>query len=146
MKDQLILSFEVGGVRYGLPAEGVARLVRAVAVAPLPKAPAVVEGVVNVHGELVPVLDLRARFNLPPKPVEPSDRFVLALAGDRPVAVRADAVAGLVHVDATAPDDIVVGTRHLAGVGRLPDGVVLIADLGAFLSQAEDEALEEALS
>ena len=140
-----VLTFGLAGVRYGLPATDVVRLVRAVAIAPLPKAPAVVEGVVNVRGEIVAVLDLRARFDLPPKPVEPADRFILARAGGRTVAVRADTVDDLASVDATAPEAVVAGTRHLAGVGRLPDGLVLIADLGAFLSQAEAEALDEAL-
>ena len=57
-----ILAFELGSGLYALPMADVDELVRAVTVVPLPKAPAVVEGVVDVRGRVVPVFDLRARF------------------------------------------------------------------------------------
>src|SRR5688572_3677891 len=85
-----VLVFEVGGVRYGLPASQVREIVRAVTIVPLPRAPAIVEGVVNVHGTVVPVLDLRTRFRLPAKPLSHTDHLVLAWAGPRLVALRAD--------------------------------------------------------
>src|SRR5436309_14010618 len=68
---QEVLIFEVGSQRYGLPAAGVRELVRAVTVTPLPRAPAIVEGVIDLRGTIVPVLDIRARFRLPAKPPEP---------------------------------------------------------------------------
>ena len=60
-----VLVFEVEGQRYGLPTADVRELVRAVTITPLPNAPAVIEGVVNVRGRVLPVLDMRARFRLP---------------------------------------------------------------------------------
>ena len=77
-----IVVFEVGGQQYGLPASDVRELQRAATLTPLPRAPAIVEGVVNLRGAVVPVLDIRSRFRLPPKPMEPTDHFVVARAGN----------------------------------------------------------------
>src|SRR5215469_5263815 len=75
-----ILVFEGDGRRYGLPAAEVRELARAVTIVPLPRPRALVEGVIDVRGEAVPVLDLRARLGLPAKGVEPSDHLVIARA------------------------------------------------------------------
>lgn len=146
-----ILVFEVSGRRYGLRAADVVEVARAVEVASLPAAPAIVEGLIDARGRLVPVLDIRARFGLPPRPVVPSDHLVIVRAGSRTVAVRADRAVALVPVDEAAMAsgrevrDIVPGSRYVAGVARLPDGLVLIHDLGTFLTQAEEAALDAAV-
>lgn len=144
-----LLVFTLDHQRFGLPLAQVRETVRAVAITPLAGAPGVVEGVVDVHGTVVPVLDLRARFRLPPRPVSPDEHLVLAVAGARPVALRVDQATAVVTlpdeaIAAAAPDD--PATRHLAGIGRLADGLLLIGDLEAFLSQGEAEALERALA
>lgn len=84
------LVFEVGGRRYGLAAFEVVELVRVVAVVPLPAAPGWVEGVVNLRGRVVPVLDLRDRLGLPAKGVELSDQLLVARGREFPVALRID--------------------------------------------------------
>lgn len=143
-----VLLFEVGGQRYALPTADVRELVRAVAITPLPGAPPVIEGVVNVRGQVMPVLDVRARFALPPKPLDPSDIFVVASAGPRGVILRVDRASQLTLVDDAAmapPGSLGLAASHLAGVAKLDDGLVLIHDLATFLSAAEGESLEEAL-
>lgn len=143
-----ILVFEIAGQRYGLAASAVRELVRAVSIVPLPKAPAIIEGVIDVRGTLVPVLDLRARFRLPARPVEPGDHLVLAEAGPRVVALRADRALGLARLQPGGVQDLVTvvpGAEYVAGVARLDDGLVLIHDLAKFLSQAEGAALDAAL-
>ena len=142
-----LLLFSIDDVRFALPIPAVRETVRAVAITPLAGAPGVVEGVIDVHGTVTPVLDLRARFRLPPRTVSPSDQMVLAVAGGRQVALRVDRVLDV----ATVPDEAVMAARtddpamrHLAGVARLPDGLVLVSDLEAFLTRGEREALEAA--
>jgi purine-binding chemotaxis protein CheW len=97
----------------------------------------------------VPVLDLRARFGLPARAVDPSEHFVIAEAGDRTVALRTDAVVGLSTVDDTAladPRGAVPSAEHVPAAARLPDGLVLIHDLRTFLSAAEAASLDRALA
>src|SRR5882672_6593162 len=81
LSEQEILLFEIGGERYGLPSVDVRELVRAVTIVPLPRAPAIVEGLINLRGRIVPVLDVRSRFRVPAKPLEPSDHFIIASVG-----------------------------------------------------------------
>jgi purine-binding chemotaxis protein CheW len=143
-----VVVFEVGGQRYGLPAADVRELVRAVLPVPLPRAPAVVEGVINLRGRVVPVLDVRARFRLPAKAVEATDHLLVAQAGERVVALRVDRVTDLRRLDAADVEDakgVVPGAEYVAWVAKLPDNLVLIHDLRTFLSRAESEALAELL-
>ena len=144
-----VLLFTLDDRRFALPVEQAREALPALAMAPLAGAPGVVEGVVDVGGTVVPVLDLRARFGLPARPLSADDHLVLAQAGSRVVALRVDRAVDVVALDdadvvAAHPDDPAL--RHLAGVLRLPDGLVLLADVEAFLTQGEAEALAAALA
>ncbi len=144
-----VLVFEVGGQTYGLPTADVRELVRAVTITPLPDAPAVIEGVVNVRGRVLPVLDVRARFRLPARPLHPSDHFIVASAGPRGVILRVDRATHLALVDEAAvqsPQTLGPGATYVAGVAKLDSGLVLIHDVTTFLSAAEAASLDEALS
>lgn len=143
-----LLVFEIGTHRFGLDLQSVREIVRAVMVAPLPGAPPVVEGMIDVRGQIVPVYDFRARFGLPPRALRASDRFVLALAKRRLVAVHCDRVEWLMSVPHDAIDRagaVTLGDRRIAGAARLPDGIILLTDLAVFLDEAESEALDTAL-
>lgn len=135
-----IVAFEVGRQRFGVPAAAVERVVRAVATTPAPKAPAVIAGMINVAGEPVAVLDLRRRFGQRPKPVALDEVMILARVRARSVAIRADRVTGIVEAD---PGDVRAAGRvtamaaEVAGVLALPEGLLLISDPDAFLTQAE---------
>lgn len=124
-------------------------MLRAVSIVPLPNAPPIIEGVINVRGALVPVLDIRKRFGLPASENAPSQHLILAEAGERSVALRVDRAHELVTV---APDDIVPADQTIAGVGivsglaLLPDGVLVIHDLERFLSLEEVRATATALA
>ncbi len=144
-----VLVFEVGERRYGLPTTDVRELLRAVTVVPLPGAPAIVEGVINVRGNVIPVLDIRARFRLPPRAATHTDHLIVASIGDRRVALRVDRAIELVQCAASDVEDargVVPGVEYVAGVAKLPDGLVLIHDLRTFLSAAEATALAASLS
>jgi purine-binding chemotaxis protein CheW len=144
-----LLVFEVGGQRFGLPAADVRELLRAVTLTPLPRAPAIVEGVINVRGVLVPVLDIRGRFRLPPKPPEPTDHLIVARAGGRLVALRVDRAVELARLEPAAverAEAVVPGIAYVAQMAKLPDGLVLVHDLNTFLSHAEAADLAESLA
>ena len=144
-----ILVFNTAGVRFGLYSSIVKELARAVLITPLSGAPAVVEGVINVRGTVVPVFDLRARFHFPPKPVELSDRLVIFLAGERTAAFRADGVEGLAELEPGQVEEaqkVAPSAEYVAGIAKLPDGLVLIHDPETFLATAEAEALKVALT
>lgn len=143
-----VLNFEVDGRRYALPVSCVREVLRATAIVPLPKAPPVVQGIINIRGELVAVLDLRMRFGAARRPVRADEHFVVVHAGARTVALRADRAVGLLQVDDAALrpiEPVVARTEYVAGLATLTDGLVLIVDPAAFLSESEGTALSRAL-
>ena len=143
-----VLIFDVEGHRYALPTSSVTEVVRAVTITALPGAPRLVEGVIDVRGALIPVIDVRMRFGLPARPVLPSDLLIIADSGSRRVALRSgrDAAVRRLHADdIDNSDDAFARSPFVAGIAKLPDGIVIIHDLPAFLSEAESAALESAL-
>ncbi len=146
MTDFLI--FELHGVRGALPIANVQEIVRAVTISPLPHAPSVVEGVINFRGRVIPVVSLRARLGLPASPVVSSEHMIVISAQQRDVAIRVDRVIDLEDVpaeDVTAPEPFTAAGWNVAGVAQLADGLIIIHDPNAFLSEAEDVALGSAL-
>lgn len=144
---QLVV-FLLDGRRCALALPVVERIVRAVAVTPLPNAPEVVLGIIDVAGRIVPVMNLRQRLRLPQRPVSPDDQFAIVRAARRTVALVVDAVEGVVAAPARAlvrTGDIVPGLEYLRGLAQLPDGLVLIHDLDQFLSLDEGRALDAAM-
>ena len=143
-----LLVFEVAGRRLGLLASAVREVIRAVAIAPLLKAPPIVEGLIDFRGTLVPVLDLRHRFGLPPAPLLPEQHFIVAQAGSRIVALRADRASDFVSLpkaDVESPSGLVPGLEYLAGIARAPDGLLVVHDLETFLSLDEAGRLDAAI-
>jgi purine-binding chemotaxis protein CheW len=140
--------FALDAGRYALPLASVERIVRAARVTPLPRAPAIVLGAIDVEGQVLPVFNLRRRFGLPERPVSPADQFLIARTAQRPVVLVVDVALGVIERPAgdliesihLAPD-----LAHVRGVIALADGLVLIQDLERFLSPAEANALDRAI-
>jgi purine-binding chemotaxis protein CheW len=144
-----LLAFELAARRLAVPIQCLDTVVWAVAVTTLPHAPPFVEGIINVRGSVVPVIDLRRRFGLPSVPLSLHQRFIVVRTASRSLALRVDSVADLVEVQPDAierADQVLPGARHAAGIVRLEDGVTVIQDLEALLSAEEEAGLDRALS
>lgn len=125
----------------------VTRVIRAAAPTPLPQAPDVVLGVLNLHGEVIPVINLRKRFRLRERAVGCDDQFIIARTGTLTLGLAVDATEGVVEPSTGILDPawIVSKTEQLAGVLRTAEGVVLIHDLEALLFPAEEAQIARAL-
>jgi purine-binding chemotaxis protein CheW len=135
--------------RYAISLATVDRIVRAAYVTPLPLAPGIVLGAINVEGCVLPVFNVRRRFRLPERNINPADHFLIAHAAQRRVVLVVDAAQGVIEHPSTAVIDaasIAPGLAHIRGVIRLEDGLVLIHDLEQFLSMDESHALDEAMN
>lgn len=137
---------------YAVHLSAVSRVVRAVEITPLPKAPSIVIGVINLGGRIIPVVSIRRRFRLPERELELTDQLIVARASwsdadagaDRLLALAVDAVVGVRDLSAAetiAAETILPGLEHLEGVAKTDQGLVLIHDLGTFLSLEEERAL-----
>ena len=147
--DTQLLVFLLEGQRYALPLGTVERIVQAAEITPLPQAPPIVLGALDVAGTILPVLNVRRRFRLPERDIHPSDHFLLARAGDRTVALLIDAAADVIELSRTQiipADAVAPGLEHIQGVARMSDGLILIHDLESFLSLDEAAALDRAMN
>jgi len=144
---QLVV-FEIDGQKFALHLSVVQRIVRAVAITPLPQAPAIVLGIINVQGQIVPVFNVRERFQFPPRVLGINDQFIIAQAAGRTVALLVDAASGVVTdaVAATVPGErILPHLEYVEGVVKCADGLILIHNLDRFLSLTETQQLDAAL-
>ena len=130
----------------GLSANAVRDIVRSVAIAPLPGAPPIIEGAINLRGRIVPVVDLRSRLELPALANAPDQFLVILETSDRFIAIRVDDVDDITDVS-TAGLETQAGLspviQRLSGVAATADGALVIYDADAFLTQAERDALAE---
>jgi purine-binding chemotaxis protein CheW len=144
-----LVVFLVEGQRYSLPLSTVNRVLPMVAVSRLPKAPSIALGVINLHGHIIPVLDIRRRLGFPPRDYGITSHLLVARTPRRTLAVPVDEVLGVWQVAAEAvvpPDAVLPRVGHVAGIVALADGLVFIHDLDTFLSLDEEERLTQALS
>jgi purine-binding chemotaxis protein CheW len=146
--NQPLVVFSLDGQRYALPLGRVQRSIRAVAITPLPEAPAIVMGIVDLGGTVIPVVNIRKRFNHPPRPVRLSDHLVVATTGKRTVALLVDETTGVIDV---SPETFVPAGQILPGIDlvngavKLESGLVLIHDLDRLLSLEDEMAIDGAL-
>ncbi len=142
-----LVVFALGERRYGLPLSAVDRVVRAVDLTSLPKAPDIVMGVVNVQGLIIPVINIRRRFRLSEREIALTDQMVIAKTTRRPIALLVDAVVGVLDFseqEVVLAEDVLPDLQYLEGLLRLEDGLILIHDLERFLSLDEETALDRA--
>ena len=143
-----LVVFRLDELRIALLLTAVERIVCAVEVTPLPGAPAIVRGAIDMQGRILPVLNLRRRFRLPEREIGPADQFLIASTARRAVALVMDEAQGVIEVEQSAvigSDRIVPDLEQFPGVVKLDDGLVLIHDLEKFFSLDEARALDAAM-
>ncbi|MCC7537000.1 MAG: chemotaxis protein CheW [Deltaproteobacteria bacterium] len=144
-----VLVVAVGDVRCGLDAARIDAVVRAVAITPLPVSPSGVRGIVDVRGDVVPVVDLRLRFGLEPLLDDMHAQIVLLrMHGGQRIAVQVDRALDLVSLDASEVQPVGVAARAsdlVRGACATREGLLLVHDIDAFLASGEREELEHVL-
>jgi purine-binding chemotaxis protein CheW len=131
-----ILVYEIRGRRFGFPARKVSELIRAVALTALPEALAPIEGVIDVRGEVVPVVDIAERLGLAPRPMRASDHLILVSTRGGLVAVRADRAIDLVEAEVGESGDAVNDGDPAAAIARVADGLIVVHDPDRLVPEA----------
>lgn len=140
-----VLLARIDDTQIGFSATAVREIVRAVAIAPLAGAPGVIEGAINLHGQIVPVVDVRQRLALPAVPLAPGQFLVLVETSDRLIAIRVDDVEDVTVIPSSSlesPAALSPVLQRLQGIAATESGALVIYDVDAFLSQAEREQLD----
>ncbi|HWQ35669.1 MAG TPA: chemotaxis protein CheW [Blastocatellia bacterium] len=144
-----LLIFALDRQLHAVGLEAVERVIRAVAITPLPEAPPAVSGIINVQGEIVPVFDLRRRFGQAGRAVRVRDQMVLVRTAHRRVALVANEVRGVVECsedELAGPERIAPGLALVKGVLRMDEELAVIYDPENFLTSDELLALDQAIN
>jgi purine-binding chemotaxis protein CheW len=139
MTAETFILFGVAGTTYALRSRDVAHVEMVEQVTAVPNAVPFVDGVVFSRGEVVPALNLRARFGFAKTPYDLSTRLLVVRAGERTVGLVVDAAREFVAIDPAAiqpPATALTGLsgRYLEGVANLGDRLVLVLDLSEVLT------------
>jgi len=153
-----LVTFQVGAEEYGLDIRSIAEVVRPLKITPLPRMPEFVEGVVNLRGVIIPIVDLRKRFGLEVAPGSAKKARMLITrgavrgpgsAGGDLLGLVVDGVREVLHIPRQQIDPTPAAARGLqadfiGGVGKVGDRLVILVDITKILSRQEREALAEA--
>jgi len=134
--------FRVGDQLYGLDILRIREIVRPQKLRPVPKAPSFVEGVMNLRGAVIPVVDLRRRFELEVPPEDRQTRIMISALAGRIVGLLVDEVAEVRRYSRQeiqpAPHFLKGrGVEYFLGVCRRDEDLILILDLEKLLSSDE---------
>jgi purine-binding chemotaxis protein CheW len=143
-----ILVFTINDQKYAFQLTAVERIVRAVEVTPLPEAPAIVIGVINVHGRVLPVVDLRRRFRLAERAIDPDDQFIIAQSSTIAVALPVDATLGVVEDAAeerSAAAAILPDVNYVDYVLSHDAEMIFVLDVDTVMTDDEERALADSL-
>jgi purine-binding chemotaxis protein CheW len=144
--DEQIVGLDLAGESYGVEIGRIQEIIRMQPVTAVPNGPAWIEGLTNLRGHVIPVMDLRSRFGLAAAPPTQRSRIVVAELGEHTVGLIVDAVSEVLRVsaDMIEPPSALVTTldsAYLRGVAKLDERLVLLLDLSCILSTGEQATL-----
>ncbi len=138
--------FRVGGQLFAMDIMKIRQIIRPLKITPLPKAPDFVEGMINLRGMVIPVLDMRKRFEIPVENPEAEARVIIANVGRQAVGLMVDEVTEVItipHGEVQPPPKMIAGiqSEFLLGVCRYAEQILLIVNLNAILTKEEKASL-----
>jgi purine-binding chemotaxis protein CheW len=147
-----MISFSIGAEQFGLNILMVKEIIMIPEITEIPNSPDFVEGVINLRGEIMPVLDLRKRLRLRGVQTEaargPGNRILVVEIEGNVTGFIVDSVSKVLAVPSNKvfpPPDIIVGgvqSQYISGVVHLDDRILVILDFGKILSHEEKDVLE----
>lgn len=134
-----IVRFKVNGQSFGIQLSAIDTIIRAVEVTPIPNSPGYLCGIIDMHGVIIPVINIHVRIGQPDRPTLIDDRFIIAKVPGRLIALRVDEVTGIIEnvenqilkAETISPD------LEIHGIARSKEGLIVIYNLEKFLSSDE---------
>ena len=141
---QLVI-FALAKEEYGLPITKVQEINRMVPIAKLPQTPSFVEGIINLRGRVLPVIDLRKRFQLAVSEHTDATRIIIVDVEGQTVGVIVDAVNEVVRLSSSqvepAPPSFMLDSKYIHGVGKLDNRLLILLNIDKVLTEQEAIAL-----
>lgn len=141
MEKQLVI-FELADEFYGVDIACVESIIKMQEITRMPKSPAFVEGVTNLRGKVLPVIDLEKRFDIPARERNHDTRIMVVNIDKLEVGMIVSAVSEVLTIDDTsiepAPSMVTtVNSNFISGIARIDSRLVILLDLNQVLSQSE---------
>lgn len=141
-----LVTFSVGGEEFGVNILQVQEIIRTMEITNVPRAPEFVEGVINLRGKVIPIVDIRRRFGLESKEYDKYTRIIVIEIDMIIVGFVVDSVSEVLRIPASSvqpPPPVVAGldSDYIHGVGKLDDRLLILLDLDSLLDNEEKEAL-----
>jgi purine-binding chemotaxis protein CheW len=136
-----LLTFKLDDQEYALNIANVVQVVRMVALTRPPKAPDYMEGLFNLRGKIIPVVNVRARYGLPTKPHDLDTQLLIAKANGHTMAITVDAVSEVLTLpvdNIERPDAIGPEMKYLSAVGKVGDRLILILNPNLLMTDAAE--------
>ncbi len=143
-----LVTFSIGEEEFGVEILKVREIIRMLEITRVPRAPEFVEGVINLRGSVIPILDLRKRFGLVSKDNDKDTRIVVINIHNMTVGFIVDSVSQVLRIPANTvepPPPVVAGldSEYIEGVGKLEDRLLILLDLDRLLSSEERNVLSQ---
>ncbi len=142
-----LVSFILGNEEFGVDILHVQEINRMMLITKVPNAPGYVEGVINLRGRVIPVIDLRLKLGMEKKEPDKNTRIVVVEVREKIVGFIVDAVKEVIRIPeeiTEEPPDIVTGlnSEYIKAVGKLEDRLLILIDLKKILFAEDIEKLE----
>lgn len=136
----------IGEDEFGIEIDKIVEILKGQKVFQLPNLPSFLSGVINLRGEVIPVIDLRRRFGI--KPIKGKDRIVVIRFGKEKVGLFVDDIKEIINLDPSdisTPPTIFKGlkTEYMVGIGKKDDRIIIILNLDSIITSEEEIRLEE---
>jgi purine-binding chemotaxis protein CheW len=144
-KDQVV-NFRIGRESFGVPIDNVQEIVRVPEITVVPEMPSFVEGVINLRGKIVSIVDLSKRLKIAAAPRAKSSRVLIVEVDDKIIGLLVDSVNAILQIPQEAveptPDTVTpVGADYIIGVGKLHDKLIILLNLKNILRPDEIKGL-----
>ncbi len=141
-----LVTFSIGEEEFGVDILKVQEIIRTMEITKVPRAQDFVEGVINLRGKVIPIIDLRRRFGLDSKAHDKHTRLIVIEINNMIVGFVVDSVSEVLRIPASTvepPPPVVAGmeSEYISGVGKLQDRLLILLDLDKLLSNEDMEAL-----
>ncbi len=141
-----LVTFSIGDEEFGVNILQVQEIIRTMEITNVPRAPEFVEGVINLRGKVIPIVDMRRRFGLRSKEHDKYTRIIVIEIDMIIVGFVVDSVSEVLRIPANSvqpPPPVVAGmdSDYIDGVGKLEDRLLILLDLDSLLDNEEKEAL-----
>jgi len=149
-KDLQIVGFRVGSETFGVPIQSVHEIVRMMDITSVPDAPVYIEGVINLRGKIIPVIDLRKRFGEKEIKSSKKNRILVAEVGTKMVGLVVDSASEVLKMppsDIDPPPNIFEdgALNYVTGVGKLNGRLIILVELSKIMQRGELRRLGEAV-